>query len=682
MRFLPSALCLAVVGAVTQPLAAGSQELVSADSAGEPVPTELIADFSDSELRPLDVSADGRYVLMANFDSENRVFGIFNLSDSNCKIYRKDRSTGDLLTVFASEEGVVNYCSDAKMSADGNIVVISPTAAPENVEGERVEDQRGRLVYRHRIIALMVANIDSGTRRNIWSTVDSVDPFSQGRREVFSGYNVYELSANGRTALLGFYDGFVDSAIGFMALIDIEAETVTADLLSDFPQKAGIDTERFSLRLTGVSLSGDGTKIAVAAALAERDSEFGGIVCGQVGRCDFFGGENRENFVPPIRHERVYILDAQVLDYTEVRDLRRERVFTLGTGEDFAEQYLRGQYPPQRTLRADSLSDNGRTLTWLEFDYGTSFNPNCYVFPPPGATSACGSPGSPCLELESCEIRVVGYNFNTRQFRETYTRLSETTTNQGALTGQLSANGRKLLYARSINRPFGGDFAITPPNRLDYLCVSRASVDNGSGVPVEEACVPGGPVPQPFDPDAGGGFLDDINGSPVPINFNLAPFVGGPVLSAPVLWYIVNLNTGKETLVAQTDGTMFHAGNVVMSDDGRTVAFQSRDPRLRDDIMPDESMLPEQCFWPNGPDEPNLRVVTNDNATFYTSDTQYVYADMPALCLPPIPEIEAQVFAADVLPRPAERVNSSSSSFGWLLAPLVGLALLRRRRLH
>ncbi|MDP6616899.1 MAG: hypothetical protein QF790_07020 [Gammaproteobacteria bacterium] len=97
-----------------------SPDLVSSDSAG--VPLEVSDDSAVFGYTPLDISDDGRFILLADYLDAPAIGPVPPPFVEGCSIFRKDRLSGELLTVFEGDPDGIDYCNGALMSADGNLV--------------------------------------------------------------------------------------------------------------------------------------------------------------------------------------------------------------------------------------------------------------------------------------------------------------------------------------------------------------------------------------------------------------------------------------------------------------------------------------------------------------------------------------------------------------------------------
>jgi hypothetical protein len=303
------------------------------------------------------------------------------------------------------------------------------------------------------------------------------------------------------------------------------------------------------------------------------------------------------------------------------------------------------------------LSDSGNVVSL------TQLPPRC-----PAAITLPGPPDIPYFDYcaaddlqpcegPECEWRILRYAIATDQLIVTHTPVRDAALPGRVGEPQFSANGRWLLYPRQVRYPFGGTDEIQSLTTT-LTCLDRTAIDSGSGA-VAVTCEDLGPA---------------------------LPGAVTPSYVPPTIWTLRNLDTGLEVAASvHSDG--FQSTRALLSDDGATAVYQSRDPRLRHDPLTgisslDESLLPDACFWPDGPDAISIRAVTNDNTQFVTTATQYRYPELPVICPAPAPVLEGQVFASELLVRVRApvAVRSSGGAFGLLLVPLSLLALWRSRQ--
>jgi hypothetical protein len=127
---------------------------------------------------------------------------------------------------------------------------------------------------------------------------------------------------------------------------------------------------------------------------------------------------------------------------------------------------------------------------------------------------------------------------------------------------------------------------------------------------------------------------------------------------------VLDLLTEHTQLVSVTDaGQLFQSNGTLFSDDGSTVIFHSRDPRLQTDdvtaLAATEAAMDEACFWSPAGSSSNLRVATNDNVQFAAEDDFNVYRETPVFCPVPDPALTEHVFATDIV----DGVNTAVMSF-------------------
>lgn len=648
------------------PLGGGAHDLVSGGADGQPLsPTLLPA--ADEGFVPLDVSFDGRYVLFANRVLPTTV----DEADPDCTIYRKDRNTGELITVLTSVDGERYYCYGAKLSADGEVVVAAPASVPTNPDGTIVTDGNGMFARFDfgDIIAVTVRDIAADTTTDIIERLTTLNARDVARVQLgtgmgfttglFSGYGELVLAGNASLAI-----GRRGRVTGFVFQEEFKTFDLTAGIVAEDDLLSGIDfpvppgSPDAVAQITGASISNSGRFVALSA-------EVSGPLSSPVAALDPCIIDAPTPLLENCRSTNFFVLDRDTDVTIEIEELRRGFDSIASGGFTIIR--------PRAAIRPDSLSIGGNVITLLEQPALCS-DPNNF-----GVTLPCSPDGVACVEDE-CSLKVTRLNITTREIEEQTTQVGQLTEHLYRPPAQISRDSRFILYPRAPINPLGGTFEFpselssVPPT--DFVCVSRDSIDSGSGLPVSEPCVATDPGPiQPcllVDPATCGPVFD------APPEFTR--------LDQPVLWYLRNLNSGAEQLVSVHDSNFFQSNQVRLSGDGGTVAYFTRDPRLREDVLTnnslDESLLPDECFWPNGPAEPNLRVITNDNTTFFTAPTQYVYEATPVFCPAPSPVIEAQIYADDLFSRgfvPVP-VRRASSSFGLLLVPLVLLLLVSASR--
>jgi len=669
-----AAITTLVVSTLTVTVALAGPDLVSSDSNGIPL-------IDDSEIprgyRAIDISADGRYVLLDNVATG---FGLDantgnQIYPGNCQILRKDRVTGELLIVFESDPDGYEFCNGAKISADGNLVSAAPAGPTGNSESVLIELENGDLACDYgEVTVLLVRDLATGTNTavtdNWMQNYGRITRFPGGPGGSisptfpdpvihcptgtirYSGQLIHSLTGTGNFALLYKYRLSESSGItqAVFELVDIAAGTVE-------PVALDVDEDILLTLIRGVALSEDGMLIAVNAELSAGPTSPSGFPpCSQTGRCDPSGAPPPQDgcdswWTCPVPAEPP-TNDIYIIDRISDTQTLPEALSNLPAGT---------------LLRANAWSTDGNQLSWIEtpkLPVGKCF------YAEPGSDPVC-TPPDVCAAAD-CELKVHHYNFSddlltTRQTQydlETLSLCRATPTTQNyigivtelACAPRLNRNGDRLLYARAIAYPFGGDWQ---PQVFSggFVCVTHESLQTPGAEPELIDCPitdPGGlpgPLPGPCD------IIQICNYFP----FNWALETS---YSAPVNWYVLDMETEHTSLVSITDtGQLFQSNGTLFSDDGSTVIFHSRDPRLQTDdptaLAATEATMDEACFWSPAGSSSNLRVATNDNVQFAAEDDFNVYLETPVFCPVPDPALTAHVFAADIV----AGVNTAVMSF-------------------
>jgi hypothetical protein len=618
---------------------ASAQQLVSSNSSDGALRQQA------SGLHALDISADGRYVLFSNYSTIQRAFG----GDpgpyaENCRIWRKDRQTGKLLKVFESDPDGFEFCSGAKLSADGNRVAASPTGPAGPCTAITMPDGFAGFDCGE-VTTLLIRDLATGAIEKAvhqWlpyaADLGRIDAGSPGSSVRYGGAQIFSLSADATVAVLAHLavlDGYTQ-----MVYSVADAHMNTLDSLA--VQKA-IETD--SVRISSVALSTDGARLAVGAwvsSLCQPDST--STSCQPPPGCEgiyssywCFGYPRYE----PAIH-RIYIVD------------RLSGAVNVPAALD--------NLPQGTTLGANAWSVDGNYLSWIEVP---KF-PICGKYS--GGTIGC-TPEVSCAGQE-CELTLKRYNFSSSRIRtrqtvfdpETLSLCSPYAYDRSVLavtrlncTPQLSRDGNRLLFGRAVRHPFGGDWQ---PDIFSHatVCISKASLDSPGMEPELIECPSSGPQ-LPYD-------------------------LGSAEYSAPVNWYLQDLRTGHTALVSITDaGQLFQSNGVLLADNGRAAVFSSRDPRLNN-LLPnanqyDESQLPEGCFWSPAGSSSNLLVATNDNTSVSTNMPSapeipgfpdsgyevpefYEYPETPVFCPVSYPVLPANLYALDI----GRGVNLAGMTFG------------------
>ncbi|MBT8421619.1 MAG: hypothetical protein KJP03_00710, partial [Gammaproteobacteria bacterium] len=537
-----------------------AHDLVSAGPDQLPLAPSPITTFDGPAYSPLDVSADGRFVLFANFDPDV-FFGFATALTEECKIYRKDRATGDLLVVFDSAGLDRDYCNRAKMSADGNVIVTSPSYVAPDPSAEPPGD-----IFFGNPTQIVVAVYDATTNTSTEIVADLESQQSAndigrirlgaGIMPIPAGLNIEYLNAAGNVALSSVVEVVGDVVAAVPLLIDIEAGTVERAAAPDVDYG---DAEPF---LNGLSVSGGGRFLAMSVSLSTTVPNPEPPPPGWFGPWETV---ETENAIFRVDRSTGSVIKALLPDEPDP---------------------IQGLIRFGRTLTPGALSNNGNVVTWVEPP--PLCTPEGTPFPFGGLLEPC-APDLPlrACEAEECEPTVRRYFFNSLVLNSQQPTPRSTSKQLNTQEIQFSADAVWMLFSRQIRNPFGGDYEIpvqspVPPD--GFICINRASADSGSSVPVEEVCeeTNPGPIPPPGAPILGTDYTK---------------------LAAPKIWVLRNLQTGAEFSVS-TDDNGFQAGRAIMSDDAATVVYESRDPRLRDDDLSginflDESLLDDACFWPD-----------------------------------------------------------------------------------
>jgi hypothetical protein len=224
-RFIAAAIFSAILANTT---AFATPYLVSSDTAGNP----LVETGTDGSIFNVnDITPDGRYVLFTSTES--------------CSVYRKDRATGELLTVFENTlEGTpelgsgYSWCNGAGISADGNIVAASPSQyldEPVISCTPDCEDPGAIINYSFgQVVEVAQKNLTTGAVIEVTREYTTGSAGDISRIEVGGGccYDAQfqELSADGETALISRFTVIGSNFVSFgqaFAVVDIPAATVS-----------------------------------------------------------------------------------------------------------------------------------------------------------------------------------------------------------------------------------------------------------------------------------------------------------------------------------------------------------------------------------------------------------------------------------------------------------------------
>jgi len=267
-------------------------DLVSSDVNGQ----LLVEPNTTSSVYHLeDITPDGRYALFS--------------SRETCTLYRKNRQTGELLTVLentladSTDGSGYSWCNGAGISADGNLVAASPTQNLGEPELVSTDPFGGELYSFGDVVVVARKNIATGE-------VEEVTREYTGNPNDIARINgccyasqFRELSADGDTALVSD----IATAFGFglpapvtnpssYKTVSIDAQTITTVRL---PLDANLDVQPV---ISQATMSSDGSQLLLHVAtvipnqLPDPRIQPGGptgpdsvIICGQLGRCDDLG---------------------------------------------------------------------------------------------------------------------------------------------------------------------------------------------------------------------------------------------------------------------------------------------------------------------------------------------------------------------------------------------------------
>ena len=663
---LLSAFCFLV--SALSGVSVAAPDLVSSDSSG--LTLEHPEADNGRSYAVLDTSDDGRFVLLADHYPGARAYSIrgpvaSSILNEDCHIYRKDRQSGELLTVFSGDSETYDYCNGAKISADGNLVATSPSVPfPQDCIAQNTPD--GAEWNCGEFTALVIKNIAADSTREILSN-DLSHVFVSPRSETEIGpYNCFSPAFSGTCNIAQRFPGLSieafngpgnvailqRNAISFESgltrtlrqLVDIEAGTVehiSLDFLEDHPFASS------------VAVSEDGKKLAIAATYLARDGvrqspssvEIGNIYCDETDPpplSAWFGSSCTEDPDSADTPEsgadswEDYIANQPSIPVPETDIYIIDRV--AGTNTLPAELTSLASM----RLETNAWSADGLHISWIEMPDMVTF---C-AFRPGDNERHC-FPDNGC-EAEECELRIKRYNLVAQSLQESRTEYDPETTSLcrardvpnlpitfAACQPQLNRDGSKLLFGRAVMHPFGGDWvpmtAFDPYGLADdQTCITRASAETPGASPELVDCP---------EPEAPGFSYPRPRGS----------------FGAPVLWYVFDTATENTTLVSTTDsGKLFQTTSMRFSDDGSAIIFNSRDQRLRDYPLSvagtDENALPEDCFWSPADSGGDLRVATNDNVRPVLDETNdiYEYLKTPVFCQIPTPALERQIYGRDL----------------------------------
>ena len=611
----------------------------------EAADTNVIGQPLEGEYFVIDMNASGRYLLLANFDPALAS----QLDDgAPCRIWRKDTGSGDIRTgdlelVFESNQRF-NYCAGAKISANGRYVATAPGQSVSADQG--VCDAPGA-----RVQALQVKDLDTGDIRRVWRRWQP-----EGANEIarvcilasanawYPPQNIYALSGNGKVAAL-------QSVFGFEFDPEFELLDVETGMIESLADKGAVTSlalshngARVAMTVRDISDSGD----VLPGTLAEQPSGPSAVlICGQTGRCDRLPGAPSS--------------DADSGTGTWWNQYNKEVLSLYGNrlpdGDDCESwwqcpelapstvsiQILRRSLDKVRrpaklrklsrltSLRDGGWSRNGKRLSWIEYPDRSAG----WCSGPTLGDAVCEPSG---CTAEECELTAHTFFTSTRKLRSQTTTFDPTTltgcheyapepmtsnyVSPGIdCTAKLSRNGNYMLYPRSVRYPFNDGWQ---PNALaikDFVCADRLSLETPLMDPETIPCPAVYPDAGPFisiheyDRDT-----DYIN---------------------PVLWYVRNLQDGWTQLVSTMPGdNLFTTNKAMLSANGTTLAFQSRDPVA----VKEAQALHPGCSWSPFPMfAMQLSLATGDTTKTVAEDDFIVYPATPTLCAVPEPRRDSRV---------------------------------------
>jgi hypothetical protein len=600
---------------------------------------EQISSGAATRFETLGISADGRYVLYSN--------------PNDCTVYRKDRNTGDLLPVLESSEDGYGWCNGAAISDDGNLVAAAPVQTlPGGCDELRVDEHGNTGCFLGSLTELIIKNIATGDlteiRRDLISqSIGDIGRIpGSGDAGIRYGVNLVTFAGDGGhavTSSLGVASGVTAQ---LYRLADVSAGT---SLPLNPPENGGAP-----LQIQQISMSDDGYRLALQATVTTPPNPPEGVDCSASGGS---GGYPLPGSQDGSYWEWGSYLDPACRPAAEGPDVFIwDRL--LGTLTNLTEGVSPGRLP---SATAPVISGDGAHAAWFaQAEICSEIDEN-------GSRSfgLCDENLEPCAN-DNCEPQIIladlsGGTSKQISVPDPETNVCARQNNPGAfgldanLDGVadyyppsecqlgLSDDGHRVLFARQVTYPFGGNWtpeqpALTP--RLqNYTCLDRTARDAGETVFVD--------CPDSLVNPPGGPFLPI---SPYPV-INSGPYTSSPLYGAsfraPLTWHTYDTASGHTTLVSIADqGQLFHANSGMLAGGGGAWAFNSRDGRLQNNTA-DETVLDDACFWSPPGTTANLRVSTNDSTTLGVGTEEIVvYPELPVFCSIPDPALTQHVYAA------------------------------------
>jgi hypothetical protein len=579
----------------------GGPTLVSSDQSEIP----LVSVADETLLDTLGISASGQYVLFSD--------------PGTCTIYRKDRDSGELLAVLESSDAGYKFCSGAELSDDGNLVAASPTQLISGGCDVELPDENGNTgCYLGEVTELLVKNISTGEVTEIQRAFISRSAGDIGRiplpgdAGIRYGVSLTDFAGDGGHAVISTIGIVANVTQPLFRLIDVAAK-------SSVPLAPPLNADQ-TIQISSVSISDDGNRLALLASIVsppnppegtycpgpapgpglpptDSTGPSGVIICGQVqvGRCDVIGSNPGIPGAPSDSSWWAWQLpppeclpEVQGPDVF-IWDRAQQHLTALGATD--AEGAL-----PQISFPV--ISGDGNHAAWTNrfgfcFQLDANSDTGGFIqFPCDAEENACAA--------DNCDTQIILANLltGTKQLITAPDAESDVCTSLTFLGFglpasirdcgiELSDDGSKLLYARTLTHPFGGDWTILGSD-LPKTCIDRNAWDT-SGEVIEEECLtaggfppgplpgcqlngPSGPLPcYPQLPAGGGlvvswggsGFLGSWGGTDPTNQYNksIVPLYSASASSA-------DDNSGTPAILEISDSVTFGNYTIVLVDGG------------------------------------------------------------------------------------------------------------------
>jgi hypothetical protein len=489
-----------------------------------------------------DITPDGRYALFS--------------SRETCTLYRKNRRTGELLTVLentradSTDGSGYSWCNGAGISANGNLVAASPTQNLGEPELISTDPHRGELYSFGNVVVVARKNITTGelaeVTREYTGNANDIARIQLGNGCCYAN-QFRELSTDGDTALIAD----IVTAIGFgqplinptsYSTVKIDAQTITAVRL---PLDANLD---FQPVISQATMSSNGAQLLLHVATVipnqlpdpriQQDGPTGPdavIICGQLGRCDDIGTPP-EDCSPTDESWWCY-------GYTPIQQL--DQLLLYDTATRATRIVYTRDIDSALQLGAIAMSGDGN------FGFFVLAPANCPVVngpaPLPGPLSDAGLPG-PLPYPGWCGAEEEA----------------------GAGLKRLPLNVGVAPEVAAVSSVCDSTDAPTTNQ-----CIFLSASDDGARVLIETGArafylnlPPQGDCTIFYDPtycerDAN---LGDYFGNEGPV---INPF------ATPARWYLTDIAAGHSELVSIFDGTMIAAGPALLAGNGAEWAFST-----------------------------------------------------------------------------------------------------------